>query len=95
MQNKDKLTILSITYQHVQWGMTINSDGVKVYKGLIHMGFVHKTVIHKREFVAQDGTHTNYTENVWSNLKAHLKSIHGSQGAMLDGHIDEFVLQIQ
>ena len=34
MENKDKLTILPITYQHVQWGTTINSDGVKVYKCL-------------------------------------------------------------
>ena len=35
-------------YQHVQWGTTINSDGAKVYKDLMHMGFIHKTVIHKR-----------------------------------------------
>ena len=54
------------------------------------MGFIHKTVIHKKEFVARDGTHTNYIENVWSNLKMHLKSIHGSQGEMVDGHVDEF-----
>ena len=59
IENKDKLTILPIIYQHIQRGMMINSDGAKVYKGLMHMGFVHKTVIHKREFVAQDGMHTN------------------------------------
>ena len=91
IENKDKITILPITYQHIQRETTINSDGAKVYNGLMYMGFVHKTVIHKREFIAQDGMHTNYIENVWSNLKAHLKSIHGSQGDMLDGHIDEFI----
>ena len=53
-------------------------------------GFTHKVVIHKNEFVTHDGVHMNSIENVWSNLKAHLKSVHGSQGTMLDGHIDEY-----
>ena len=55
------------------------------------MGFIHKTVIHKNKFIARDGTHTNYIKNVWSNLKTHLKSIHGSQDEMVDGHVDEFI----
>ena len=93
MENKDKLMMLPIIHQHVQHGTTINSDGAKVYKGLIHMGFIHKTVIHRRKFVARDGTHTNYIEIVWSYPKAHLKSIHGSQGEMLDSNVDEFVYQ--
>ena len=54
------------------------------------MGFTHKVIIHKNEFVTHNGVHTNYFENVSSNLKAHLKSVHGSQGTMLDGHIDEY-----
>ena len=37
-----------------------------------------------------DGVHTNSIENVWSNLKVHLRSVHGSQGIMLDGYIDEY-----
>ena len=57
---------------------------------LSDMGFTHKVIIHKNEFVMHDGVHTNSIENVWSNLKAHLKSVHGSQGIMLDGHIDEY-----
>ena len=32
-------------------------------------------------------------ENVWSNLKAHMKSICGCQGEMVDGHVDEFDYQ--
>ena len=42
IENEDKLTIFPIIYQHVQRGTTVNSDGAKVYKGLMHMGFVHK-----------------------------------------------------
>ena len=30
-------------------------------------------------------------ENFWSNLKAKLKVMRGSQRKMLDGHLDEFV----
>ena len=80
MENKDKLTILPIIYQHVLSIVMVQ----KCTK-------VHKTVIYKREFIAQDITHAKYIENEWSNLKAHLKHIRGSQGQMLDGHVDEFV----
>ena len=57
---------------------------------LSDMGFTHKAIIHKNEFVTHDGVHTNSIENVWSNLKAHLKSVPGSQGTLLEGHIDEY-----
>ena len=54
------------------------------------MGFTHEVLIHKNEFVTHDGVHTNSIENMWNNLKAHLKFVHGSQGTILDGHIDEY-----
>ena len=88
---KDRTVIHPIIYRHVLRGSTINSDGAKVYKNLIHMGFQYNVVIHKNEFVAPDGTHTNNIENVWANLKMELKRMHCSQGQMLDGHIDEYM----
>ena len=57
----------------------------------MYMGFQHKIVIHKNEFAAMDGTHTNNIENIWANLKMELRRICGSQGAMLDEHIDEYM----
>ena len=44
---KDRTVIHPIIYRHVLRGSTINSDGAKVYKNLIHMGFQHNVVIHK------------------------------------------------
>ena len=88
--NKEKLTLCSIIYQHCERGSTINTDGCNSYRMLSDMGFTHKVIIHKNEFVTYDGVHMHAIENVWSNLKVHLKSVHGSQGNMLDGHIDEY-----
>ena len=88
--NKEKLTLCPIIYQHCKRGSTINTDGCNPYKMLSDMGFTHKVVIHKNEFVTHHGVHTNSIENVSSNLKAHLKSVCGSQGNMLDRHIDEY-----
>ena len=56
------------------------------------MGYDHRIVIHETNFVnPEDGTHMNWTENLWSNMKAKIKSLRGSQNRMLDGHLDEFV----
>ena len=57
------------------------------------MAFTRKVVIHKNEFVTHDSVHTNSIENVWSNLKAHLKVVRSSQGTMLDGYIDEYTTE--
>ena len=69
---------------------TVNTNGARCYAHLSDMGFVHKMVIHKYEFITVNSVHTNSIENIWSNLKAVIKSVRGSQGAMLDGHIDEY-----
>ena len=55
------------------------------------MRYVHKFCVHERQYVAHDGTHSNWIENFWSNLKIKLKGKRGSQGRMLDGHLDEYV----
>ena len=88
--NKEKLTLCPIIYQHCERGSTINTDGCNSYRLLSDIGFTHEVIIHKNEFVMYDGVHMNSIENVWSNLKAHLKSVCGSQGNMLDEHIDEY-----
>ena len=37
------------------------------------------------------GTHTNWIEGFWGNLKIKLKSIRGSRGQMPDGHLDQYL----
>ena len=87
------MNIIPIITCHVRPGCTINSDGAKVYKTLSTMNYTHNIVIHKEHFVNPDnGSHSNWIENIWGNLKIKLKSIRGCQNVMLDGHLDEYIL---
>ena len=91
---RDQRHILPIIQNKIGDGCQINSDGANVYKILSRLGrnYQHRTVIHECEFVnPTDGTHTNWIEIFFSNMKAKLKVIRGSQRRMLDGHLDEFV----
>ena len=56
------------------------------------MNYMHNSVNHKDNYVDPvTGHHSNWVENLWSNLKIKLKSIRGSQGNMLDAHVDEYM----
>ena len=86
--------IIPIIRNKVGRGCQINSDGANVYKILSRLGmnYDHRTVIHENNFVnPADGTHTNWIENLWLNMKAKIKSLRGSQDRMLDAHLDEFI----
>ena len=92
VRKRDFLNIIPLITRHIEPGTTIHSDGAKVYKALDTMNYTHKTVIHKENYVNPiDGTHTNWIENFWSNLKYKLKLVKGSQKKMTNGHIDEFL----
>ena len=59
------------------------------------MNYTHNSVNHKDNYVDPvTGHHSNWVENLWSNLKIKLKSIRGSQGNMLDGHVDDICIGI-
>ena len=88
---RDHINIIPLITRTVPPGSEIHTDGAAVYQQLQMMNYTHKFVVHKREYVAQDGTHSNWIENFWANLKIKLKSIRGTQGRMLDGFIDEYV----
>ena len=76
VEKRDVNCIIPIITRHVNPGCVINSDGAKVYKTLDKMNYEHHTVIHKEHFVNPiDGSHTNWIENFWSNLKSVLKSV--------------------
>ena len=92
VRKRDHLNLIPIITQRVPPGATINSNGAAVYHVLDQMRYIHNTVIHERFFVDPlTGTHTNWIEAFWYNLKYKFKNIRGSQGKMLDGHIDEFL----
>ena len=71
---------------------TIHTDQARVYTYLSQTTYTHHTVCHKENFVDPvTGTHTNNIENVFSNLKAHLKAMRGVYKTVLPAHIDEFL----
>ena len=89
---QDFINIIPVITCHVRPGCTINTDGTCVYNALNSMNYIHNVVIHKDNFVNPiTGHHTNWIKGFWGNLKIKLKSIRGSRGRMLDGHLDEFL----
>ena len=89
---RDAANIIPIITRHVPPGCQINTDGANVYKQLRFMNYTHRFCIHNHRYVDPiTGIHSNWIENFWANLKIKLKSLRGSQGNMLDGHLDEYL----
>ena len=89
--NRTGNTLIPIITQFVQQGNVIHSDEAPVYKQLGRLGYIHRTVCHKYEYVnSRNGVHTNTIESLWSIMKAKIKECRGSQGTMLHGRLDEF-----
>ena len=92
VQKCDAATLIPIITRHVPLGCQINTDGAKVYKQLRFMNYHHEYCIHNHRYVDPvTGIHSNWIENFWANLKIKRKSLRGSQGRMLDGHLDEYI----
>lgn len=51
-------------------------------------GFEHKVVVHEKEFVSEEGWHTQAIERKWVEGKAYVKQARGG-GPMLQSHLDE------
>ena len=94
VQKKDFINIIPIITCHVRPGCTISTDGAKVYKTLSQMNYTHLVCIHKEHFInPANGTHRNWIENFWGNLKIKLKSLHGrKQNRKNQGSIFELLL---
>ena len=84
-------TLLPIIARYVKLGTTIFSDEARMYFTLNQHGYVHRTVKHKEEYKAADGTHTNSIENLWSHLKSKSKQMFGFTSENFPLHLDEFV----
>ena len=69
----------------------VYSDEAKVYMRLKKMGYGHKSVKHKSEYVTNRGVHTNNIENLWTNIKSANKKMTGCNRRHMSLHIDEFV----
>jgi transposase-like protein len=92
VNNRSVEELLPIVQKFCLPGTTIYSDGWKAYDGLTALGFIHKKVIHEKEFVVH-GTdiHTNNVENYWGRCKAKFKRMRGPTSKMLPSYLDEFM----
>lgn len=77
IQNKKAETIIPIICNSVAPNSTIVTDEAKCYLSLRTHNYVHKTVCHKYEFVAEDGTHTQNVESFNNCIKMEIKSRKG------------------
>ena len=59
---RDEVTLLPIIQEKIEPGTTIVSDCSTAYCNLEKHGYTHKTVNHSKEFVNDDGNHTNKIE---------------------------------
>jgi len=63
--------------KYVAEGSIIHSDGWKGYCGLENLGYIHKTVNHKHNYVdPMTGCHTNTIEGNWNGVKCGIPKKH-------------------
>jgi transposase-like protein len=86
----DEKKLLPIIEKHIAKGTTIVSDCWKAYTNLDKYGYVHKCVNHSKEFVNEDGDHTNRIEGHWRQAKVKMPSF-GIRKSMLSSHLAEFL----
>lgn len=89
--NRTRATLLPLIRKHISQGAIIYSDEAAMYSCLRYMGYTHRTVKHKQEFKAADGTHTNVIESLWSHLKHLNKKRKGTSRTVMPIMLDEFL----
>ena len=89
VQNRKAETLVPLIMSIIRPGSTIYSDEWKAYQRLGQLGYVHKTVCHKKEFITPDGVHTNGIEGAWSRVRKTFPS-HGVKKTFVQEYLWEF-----
>lgn len=79
--------LMNAILNNVEKKSKVYSDGLRDYKSLPALDFVHQTVDHVNEYVRGD-VHTNGIENFWSLLK---RTLRGTYVAVEPFHLDRYV----
>lgn len=87
LSNVKREVLMDAILNNIEKGSTIYSDGLKEYKPLKQMEFVHETVNHLTEYVRGE-VHTNGIENFWSLLK---RGLRGTYVAVEPFHLDRYI----
>ena len=90
VEQKDKYTLESFILQEVKHGSILFTDEWKGDCTLRYYGFNHITVNHSKEYVTNEGHHTNTMEVVWHHLKTKiLRRMSGVRGNILGSYLQE------
>jgi len=90
VEKRNEATLMRIIKKWIRTGTTIVSDCWKAYINLEREGYVHKTVNHSKEFVNDDGDHTNKIEGHWRQAKAKLPTF-GIRKLFFSSYLAEFM----
>ncbi len=90
VEKRDEATLLPLIQKHIAPGTTIISDRWKAYCNLEKHGYEHRLVNHSKEFVSQEGFHTNKIEGHWRQAKSKLPSF-GVRKNLFSSHLAEFL----
>jgi transposase-like protein len=85
--NVKREVLLNAIIENIEKGSTIYSDGLKTYKSLEALEFVHDSVNHFTEYVRGE-VHTNGIENFWSLLK---RGLRGTYVAVEPFHLSRYI----
>ena len=90
VEKRDEATLLPIIRRWIEPGTKIISDCWKAYIKLENHGYEHATVNHSKEFVNEDGEHTNKIEGHWRQAKCVLPKF-GVRKHLFSTYLAEFI----
>ena len=94
VEKRDEATLLPLIQKHIAKGTTIVSDCWKAYINLEKHGYEHRTVNHSKEFVNNEGFHTNKIEGHRRQVKSKQPSF-GVRKSIFSSHLAEFLWQYE
>lgn len=65
--------LVPLIQKHVAPGTLIRTDGWKGYSSLKRLEYLYETVNHSKEFVTEEGVHTNRIESMWQPMRAYFR----------------------
>ena len=87
--NRKTETLLAVIAAHCEEGSHIDTDGWAAYNALQDHGYVHRVVVHDRNYVdPETGAHTQAIERQWLEVRAWLRKSRGNR-THLQSHMDE------
>ena len=90
VEKRDKKTLIPLIIQEVTHGSKIFTDEGVAYRTLRIYGYTHITVNHSKEYVTNEGHHTNTVEVVWHHLKTKiLRRMSGIPTNLLNSYLHE------